>query len=142
MNGWRLPLSLKSAAINLPIATVFTTHATMLGRYLAMNDAQFNEHLPFYDWLGEARKFNIESQIRIERAAAHGSHVLSTVSDVTALECKHLLGREADAILPNGLNVHRSAIKHEIQNLHQQSKDQIHQFIMGHFFQSYYFRPG
>ena len=42
---------------NLPIATIFTTHATMLGRYLAMNDPEFYDHLPFYDWAQEARNF-------------------------------------------------------------------------------------
>ena len=124
---------------NLPIATVFTTHATMLGRYLAMNDPNFYEHLPFYDWEKEARYFNIETIIRIERAAAHGAHVFSTVSEVTAQECIHLIGRKPEVIVPNGLNIERFSITHEVQNLHGRFKDAIHQFIMGHFFPSYYF---
>ena len=44
---------------NLNIKIVFTTHATMLGRYLAMNDVEFYDHLPFYNWETEAIKFNI-----------------------------------------------------------------------------------
>ncbi|MEL6674424.1 MAG: glycosyltransferase [Bacteroidota bacterium] len=124
---------------NLPIMTVFTTHATMLGRYLAMNDPQFYDHLPFYNWLDEARHYNIETVIRIERAAAHGAHLFTTVSEVTARECKHLIGREPECILPNGLNIRRHAVQHELQNVHQQYKESIHQFVMGHFFQSYYF---
>ena len=123
----------------LPIKLVFTTHATLLGRYLAMNDGMFYDHLPFYDWLKEARHFNIETPIRIERAAAHGAHVFSTVSEVTARECEVFLGRKPDVILPNGLNVRRYEVIHEIQNIHQRFKDEIHQFVMGHFFGSYSF---
>ncbi|WP_409286243.1 glycosyltransferase [Pontibacter sp. G13] len=124
---------------NLPIKTVFTTHATMLGRYLAMNDPQFYEHLPFYDWEKESKYFNIETRTSIERAAAHGAHVLTTVSEVTARECIHLLGRKPDLILPNGLNISPSQISHEVQNVHQEYKEYIHRFIMGHFFPSYHF---
>lgn len=124
---------------NLPIRTIFTTHATMLGRYLAMNDPGFNDNLPFYNWEAEAKKFNIETRVKIERAAAHGAHVFTTVSDVTAYECLHLIGRKPEIILPNGLNVDRFQVDHEIQNQHQRAKDQIHTFVMGHFFQSYFF---
>lgn len=124
---------------NSPIRTIFTTHATLLGRYLAMNDPNFYGNLPFYDWISEARNFNIETQIRLERAAAHGAHVLTTVSEVTAKECEHLIGRKPEVILPNGLNIKKFSVSHELQNVHQKAKDEIHQFVMGHFFQSYSF---
>ena len=124
---------------NLPLSIVFTTHATLLGRYLAMNDPEFYNHLPFFDWLQEARNFNIESSVRIERAAAHGSHVFTTVSEVTARECQHLLGRKPDVVTPNGINVERFHVLHEFQNLHQEYKEKINQFVMAHFFQSYTF---
>lgn len=123
----------------LPIHTVFTTHATMMGRYLAMNDPQFYDHLPFYDWEAEARKYNIEVKVRIERAAAHGAHIFTTVSEVTSWECEHLLGRKPEFVLPNGLSVDRYQVDHEIQNQHQLSKEKINRFVMGHFFQSYFF---
>lgn len=123
----------------LPIHTIFTTHATMMGRYLAMNDPMFYDHLPFYDWEAEAKKYNIEVKVRIERAAAHGAHVFTTVSEVTAWECEHLIGRKPELVLPNGLNVDRFQVDHEIQNQHQVSKERIHRFVMGHFFQSYFF---
>lgn len=124
---------------NLPIATIFTTHATMLGRYLAMNDGDFYDHLPYYDWINEARNFNIEPAVFIERASAHGANVFTTVSEVTAKECTYLLGRTPDLILPNGLNIERFTALHEFQNLHKEYKDKINQFIIGHFFQSYKF---
>ena len=123
----------------LNITTVFTTHATILGRYLAMNDPNFYENLPFYDWEKEAKHFNIEPSAKIERAAAHGSHIFTTVSEVTAKECKFLLGRDVDVVLPNGLNIERFTALHEFQNLHQKYKQKLHNFTMGHFFQSYSF---
>ena len=123
----------------VPVTIAFTTHATLLGRYLAMNHPVFYDHLPFIDWAKEAKHFNIECNVRIERAAAHGCHVFSTVSEVTAKECKHLLGREPDVILPNGLNIQRFEALHEFQNLHLENKEKIHRFTMAHFFPSYTF---
>ena len=121
------------------IKIVFTTHATLLGRYLAMNDPSFYDNLTSVNWLKEAQHFNIETAVRIERAAAHGSHIFTTVSQVTARECIFLLDRIPDVLLPNGLNIERFTAIHEFQNLHAQYKEKIHQFVMGHFFQSYPF---
>jgi glycogen(starch) synthase len=124
---------------NVKVATVFTTHATMLGRYLAQNEPGFYGKLPFFDWKREAQHYNIETQATIERLAALQSNVFTTVSDVTARECEVFLGRSPDLVLPNGLNVTRFAAVHEFQNLHVQYKEKIHEFVMGHFFQSYSF---
>ncbi|MEM9296260.1 MAG: glycosyltransferase [Planctomycetota bacterium] len=124
---------------NWPGSLVFTTHATILGRYLAANHPVFYDHLPFFNSAQEAKNFNIEPQHGIERAAAHGSHVFTTVSDVTGRECEHLLGRKPDVILPNGLNIERFSAIHEFQNLHQEYKARVHEFTMGHFFPSYHF---
>ena len=120
----------------LPIKIVFTTHATLLGRYLAMNDLDFYNNLPNYNWAKEAKYFNIEPSVYIERAAAHGAHIFTTVSEVTALECEHLIGRKPEKILPNGINIKRFEAMHEFQNLHLKYKEQIHEFVMGHFFPS------
>ena len=123
----------------LPISTVFTTHATQLGRFLAMNDPWFYDHLPFVDWYQESIRFNCLSKVLIERSAAINSGVFTTVSDVTALECVQLLGRKPDVITPNGLNIERFVALHEFQNLHTENKKLIHEFVMGHFFQNYSF---
>jgi glycogen(starch) synthase len=124
---------------NLNIKIVFTTHATLLGRYLAMNDNQFYDHLPFYNWEQEAVNFNVKPIVEIERASAHGAHVFTTVSELTGRECTHLLGRTPDLILPNGLNIQRFEALHQVQNQHLEYKNEIHDFVMGHFFQSYSF---
>lgn len=122
---------------NVPIATVFTTHATMLGRYIAGNVNDFYDQLATYRWDEEAQHYGIEAQAGIERSSAQMCHVLTTVSDVTARECEVFFGRVCDLILPNGLNITRFAATHEFQNLHLKYKQKIHQFVMGHFFQSY-----
>lgn len=124
---------------NIPVGVVFTTHATLLGRYLAMGDPWFYDHLPFVNWENDARRLNIDARVRLERAAAHGAHVFTTVSDVTALECKYLIQREVDQVLPNGLNVERFTARHETENLHMAYKEKINRFIIGHFFPSYSF---
>jgi len=124
---------------NIPVSIVFTTHATLLGRYLAMNDPWFYDHVPFVDWEADARRFNIDAQVRLERAAAHGCHVFSTVSDITGYECEYLLGRKPDVLVPNGLNIERFVALHEFQNLHRINKERISEFVMAHFFPSYSF---
>ena len=134
MAGAAIPMLRKS---QWPGSMVFTTHATLLGRYLAQHNPVFYDHLPFFDAAKEAAHFNIEPQHGLERAAAHGCHVFTTVSDITALECKHLLGRDPQVILPNGLNIERFAAVHEFQNLHNRYKAELHEFTMGHFFPSY-----
>jgi glycogen(starch) synthase len=55
------------------------------------------------------------------------------------VEAEKLLGRKPDLILPNGLNIQRFAALHEFQNLHRQYKEEIHEFVMGHFFPCYTF---
>ncbi|MEM1212128.1 MAG: glycosyltransferase [Planctomycetota bacterium] len=136
MAGVAIPMLRKQ---DWPGTTVFTTHATLLGRYLAQHNAAFYDHLPFFNPAAEAQHYNIQPQHGLERAAAHGSHVFTTVSDVTGEECKHLLGRAPEVLLPNGLNIARFAAIHEFQNLHQQHKGAINEFVMGHFFPSYTF---
>ncbi len=136
MAGVAIP---RIAHMRLPISTVFTTHATLLGRYLAGDSPDFYNHLPFINPEEQAAKYQIYPRFAIERAAAHASTVFTTVSEVTATEAEKLLGRKPDAIVPNGLNIQRFAALHEFQNLHQVYKERIHEFVMGHFFPSYTF---
>jgi len=121
------------------VATVFTTHATLLGRFLAMSDGRYYDAVPRTDWLAAARRFNLEQSVRLERAAANAADVLTTVSEITAYECEHLLGRKPDLLVPNGLNIERFAAPHEFQSLHRTYKDKLHEFVTGYFFPSYSF---
>ncbi len=134
--GMAIPMLRKE---HWPGSLVFTTHATLVGRYLATGNTAFYDHLPFLDGDQEAKKFNVQAQHQIEKAAAHAAQVFTTVSDITAEECTHLLRRTPDMLLPNGLNIRRFTAIHEFQTLHQQYKERLHEFSMGHFFPSYKF---
>ena len=136
MGGVAIP---RIAHERLPVRTVFTTHATLLGRYLAGDNPYFYDHLPYVNPEAEAQKYQIYPRFQIEKAAAHASTVFTTVSEVTAFEAEKLLGRTPDHVLPNGLNIQRFAALHEFQELHRQYKERIHEFVMGHFFPSYTF---
>lgn len=136
MGGVAVP---RIAHMKLPVTTIFTTHATLLGRYLASDHPDFYNAMQWINPDEAARHFNIYSRFSIERAAAHASTVFTTVSEVTAIEAEKLLGRAPDVILPNGINIQRFSALHEFQNLHREYKEKIHKFVMGHFFPSYTF---
>ncbi|HVT81679.1 MAG TPA: glycosyltransferase [Phycisphaerae bacterium] len=125
--------------LNLPVATVFTTHATLLGRYLCTDNPDFYSKLPWINPDHAAGHYNIYARYCIERGATHSADVFTTVSDVTGLEAEKLLQRRPDVVTPNGLNIQKFAALHEFQNLHKQYKEVIHQFVAGHFFPSYHF---
>jgi len=125
--------------LNLPVATVFTTHATLLGRYLCTDNPDFYNKLPWINPDHAAGHYNIYARCCIERGATHCADVFTTVSDITGLEAEKLLARRPDVVTPNGLNIHKFSAMHEFQNLHKHYKEVIHQFVAGHFFPSYNF---
>ncbi|KAI9702156.1 MAG: glycogen synthase isoform 1 [Bogoriella megaspora] len=129
--GVALPLCRKR---RIDVTTIFTTHATLLGRYLCAGSVDFYNNLQFFDVDAEAGKRGIYHRYCIERAAAHSADVFTTVSHITAYESEHLLKRKPDGVLPNGLNVKKFSATHEFQNLHQQSKARINDFVRGHFY--------
>lgn len=79
---------------SLNLATIFTTHATLLGRYLCAGDVDFYNNLKYFDVDAEAGKRGIYHRYCIERAAAHCADVFTTVSHITAYEAEHLLKRK------------------------------------------------
>lgn len=123
----------------LDISTVFTTHATLLGRYLCAGNVDFYNNLDKFNLDKEAGDRNIYHRYCMERAAAHAAHIFTTVSDITAFEAEHLLKRKPDIVTPNGLNVKKFSAIHEFQNLHAIAKEKIHDFIRGHFYGNYDF---
>lgn len=95
-------LYLKS--VNAHVATVFTTHATVVGRCLSCN------YVPLYEMLNncnadeKARYYNVMAKHSLEKCAAHNADIFTTVSDITALECEKLLGKRVDVVTPNGFD--------------------------------------
>ena len=118
--GVALPLTKKR---RIDVTTIFTTHATLLGRYLCAGSVDFYNNLQYFDVDAEAGKRGIYHRYCIERAAAHAADVFTTVSHITAYESEHLLKRKPDGVLPNGLNVKKFSAMHQFQNLHQQTKE-------------------
>jgi len=84
------------------VATVFTTHATSIGRSIAGN------HKPLYDYLYEyngdqmSYELNMVSKHSTEKTAAHLVDCFTTVSEITGFECEQLLDKKPDVITPNG----------------------------------------
>jgi glycogen(starch) synthase len=116
------------------VATVFTTHATLLGRYLCAGNIDFYNNLENFNIDEEAGKRQIYHRYCMERAATHLAHTFTTVSEITGLEAEHLLKRKPDVITPNGLNVKKFSALHEFQNLHAIYKEKINEFVRGHFY--------
>ncbi|EPQ31686.1 uncharacterized protein PFL1_01019 [Pseudozyma flocculosa PF-1] len=134
--GLAIPLCRKR---HIDVTTIFTTHATLLGRYLCAGSVDFYNNLQYFDVDHEAGKRGIYHRYCIERSAAHCADVFTTVSHITAYESEHLLKRKPDGVLPNGLNVVKFSAMHEFQNLHAVSKHKINEFIKGHFYGHYDF---
>ena len=84
------------------IATIFTTHATSIGRSIAGNNKPLYDYLFAYDGDQMARELNMESKHSIEKQTAHYVDCFTTVSEITNNECKELLDKPADVILMNG----------------------------------------
>lgn len=84
------------------VSTVFTTHATVLGRSLAGNRRPLYRNLGTYNPDNLAREFNITSKQSLEALSARNADAFTTVSDITARECKQFLRKEVDMITPNG----------------------------------------
>uniref|UniRef100_A0A4W3IA67 Glycogen [starch] synthase n=1 Tax=Callorhinchus milii TaxID=7868 RepID=A0A4W3IA67_CALMI len=118
----------------LQLATIFTTHATLLGRYLCAGNVDFYNNLQRFDVDKEAGTRQIYHRYCMERAAVHCAHIFTTVSEITAMEAQHLLKRKPEVVTPNGLNIKKFSAMHEFQNLHARSKAVIQEFVRGHFY--------
>ncbi|MDE6282856.1 MAG: glycosyltransferase, partial [Muribaculaceae bacterium] len=84
------------------IGTIFTTHATSIGRSICGNGKPLYDYMRGYNGDQMARELNMESKHSLEKAAAHAADCFTTVSDVTAIECEQLLDRRPDIVTPNG----------------------------------------
>ena len=86
------------------IGTVFTTHATSIGRSIAGNQKPLYDYLFAYNGDQMAGELNMQSKHSIEKQTAFHVDCFTTVSDITANECKELLDKPVDVVLPNGFD--------------------------------------
>jgi len=121
------------------IPTVFTTHATMLGRTIAgwgedlykeVNDAIYNNvsldpKRPY--------KYGIQAKHQMEKACAENCTVFTTTSEITAKEASYILGKRPEIILPNGLDIERFPTMEEFALLHRKYREKIKHFLSAYF---------
>jgi len=130
-------LYLKKNNINVP--TVFTTHATSLGRTLAGHGIDLYSVLEKINPEEEACKYGTQAKHNMEKIAASAADAFTTVSQITALEAKRILGKEADVILPNGLDMSKFPTFEEAALNHKTYRDKLREFVLYYFFPYYPF---
>ena len=104
-NEWMCGLGALYIKKKVPqIGTVFTTHATSIGRSIAGNQKPLYDYLFAYNGDQMADELNMQSKHSIEKQTAHNVDCFTTVSDITARECLELLDKPVDVVLPNGFD--------------------------------------
>ena len=104
-NEWMCGLGALYLNHYLPaIGTVFTTHATSIGRSIAGNQKPLYDYLFAYHGDQMAGELNMQSKHSIEKQTALHVDCFTTVSDITAKECVELLDKPVDVVLPNGFD--------------------------------------
>lgn len=104
-NEWMTGLGVLYIQNELPqIGTLFTTHATSIGRSIAGNMKPLYDYLFAYNGDQMANELNMQSKHSIEKQTAMHVDCFTTVSDITAKECHELLDKPVDVVLPNGFD--------------------------------------
>lgn len=131
------------------VATVFTTHATVLGRTLASANVNLYSSadggksiLETIDTEKAAYDHHVESKHQVEKAAAQNADVFTTVSEITGLEATYTLKRKPDIILPNGLDMEKFPTFEEGSIKHRYFRNIIKEFLLSYFFPYYSFDIG
>ncbi|MFB6144002.1 MAG: glycogen/starch synthase [Candidatus Nanohaloarchaea archaeon] len=126
------------AMLNYEASTVFTTHATVLGRTLsnadfdlesAVSQGSIDQSL--------AEQHGVKAKHQVEKMAAENADIFTTVSKNTGEEAEAVLGVEPDVILPNGFNVDDFPNLEELSFQHKEEKEKVKQFLQA-FFEPYY----
>ncbi len=124
---------------NSNVKTVFTTHATVLGR--TISGAWGN----LYDIIGNinpddtAIKLGVIDKHSLEKATALHSTIFTTVSDITGFEAEKILGRKPDVIVPNGLDFSSFPDNEVVSIKHRIYREKIREFLIPYFFPYYTF---
>ncbi|MFH1895099.1 MAG: hypothetical protein ABIJ74_00750 [archaeon] len=126
--------------------TVFTTHATILGRTIAESKNEdlyelieegFRQKKPAENEL--AYKYGVQAKHLLEKASALNADVFTSVSKAVAKEAEFILGKKCDLILPNGLDMDKFPIMEDLSILHKQYRNRIRHFVEAYFYPYYYF---
>lgn len=102
-NEWMLGMGALYIRKQIPaIATLFTTHATSIGRSIAGNNKALYAYMDGYNGDQMAKELNMEAKHSLEKQTALHVDCFTTVSDITARECGQLLDKAPDIVTPNG----------------------------------------
>lgn len=121
------------------IKTVFTTHATILGRAIAGTGGNLYSEIETINPYEEAKKLGVVDKFTAERACAQTCDIFTTVSEITAYEAEKLLGRKAEVLVLNGLDIGKFPTFEETSINHRTYRDKIREFIAYYFFPHYTF---
>lgn len=128
-NEWQTAFALFYIRAFCPkVATLFTTHATGIGRSIAGNGKPLYDYFTSYNGDQMAQELNMVSKHSVEKQAAYYADCFTTVSDITARECAQLLDKQVDIVTPNGFEPNfvphgRAFAKHR-----QQAREQLTRF--------------
>ena len=108
--------------VNAHVGTVFTTHATTLGRAIATHGRDLYGELDTLNLDEEAKKLDpsVIAKHLLEKESAHNASAFTTVSEITGMEAEKILGRKPDVLLLNGLDIAKfpgfeeASVKHKI----------------------------
>ena len=107
------------------VGTIFTTHATSIGRSICGNGKPLYDYLPGYNGDQMSRELNMESKHSVEKAATHNADCFTTVSDITAIECEQLLDRRPDVVTPNGFQPSLAPAKLKAKKARQVAREAL-----------------
>ena len=125
--------------VHKKIPTVFTTHATTLGRTIAGCGEDLYSEIDNALEKGllmdpkKPYKYGVQAKYLMEKACVNNASVFSTVSEITAKEAQYILGKRPDLTLPNGLDMERFPTMEEFALLHKKYLGKIKHFFSAYF---------
>lgn len=124
---------------NSKISTVFTTHATILGRSFSSSQQNFYVSLGNFNPEDKARELGINAKFSAERATANNCDIFTTVSEITAHESEIILGRKPEVLVLNGLDMGLFPSMEGASIKHVTSREFLREMISYTFFPYYEF---
>ncbi len=135
-NEWMLGMGALYVKHFVPkIATIFTTHATSIGRSIAGNNLPLYKYFNNYNGDQMAQELNMVSKHSVEKTAAHNVDCFTTVSDTTARECVQLLEKEPHVVTPNGFEkgfIPKKGTYTKQRNKARKTLTRVAEALMGH----------
>jgi glycogen(starch) synthase len=130
---WLSSAAILSSKSNPKVRSVFTTHATVLGRAISSTNANLYENLDGYNPDAEAERLHVVAKHQLERLGAQQSSVFTTVSSITAREATTFLGRTPDILTENGIDPLSFPHFEALQSLRNTGRQLLTNFVQAYF---------